>query len=202
MICANRLIDDFDAIMFDLDGTLVDTMPLHYEAYAEVMRARGLHLSQTDYMALVGPPAGEVIGLFVAAAGGSQESIDIAALHREKKIAFERILTACRPTLLPAAAILDAARGAVRCALVSSGNRRGVTAILAAVDWSDRFEVIVTGDDVENGKPDPEPYRRAADALGIPPARCAALEDTSAGLASARDAGMTAFDVIDLTVAA
>ena len=202
MIRANRLIDDFDAIMFDLDGTLVDTMPLHYEAYAEVMKARGLYLSQADYLALVGPPAGEVIGLFVAASGGDRTAVDVTALHGEKKIAFERILARRQPTRLPAAAILDAARGNVRCALVSSGNRRGVTAILAALGWSDRFEAIVTGDDVENGKPHPEPYRRAAEMLGVPPARCVALEDTPAGIASARDAGMTALDVADLSVAA
>lgn len=198
MICTNRLIAEFDAIMFDLDGTLVDTMPLHYEAYAEVMRAHGLHLRQADYMALAGPPASEAISLFVAAAGGDRSAVNAAALHGEKKVAFERILAVCRPRRLAAAAILDAARGSVRCALVSSGNRRGVTAILEAMGWSDRFNAIVTGDDVENGKPDPEPYRRAAEMLGVSPERCAALEDTPAGIASARGAGMTAFDIADL----
>ena len=200
MIYVNRLIDDFDAIMFDLDGTLVDTMPLHYEAYAEAMSARGLHLFQTDYLALVGPPAGEVISHFVKAAGGNPELVDVKALHNDKKAAFERILAVRPPERLRAAAVLDAANGKARCALVSSGNRRGVTAILTALGWSDRFKAIVTGDDVENGKPDPEPYLRAAQLLGVTPERCVALEDTAAGIASAQAAGMTAIDVVDLAV--
>jgi HAD superfamily hydrolase (TIGR01509 family) len=202
MPSANRLIDDFDAILFDLDGTLVDTMPLHHEAYAQVLRAHGLHLSWPDYMALVGPPASEVIGNFVTAAGGNPGSFDLARLHSDKKAAFADILATRRPERLPAARILDAAKGKTRCALVSSGNRHGVTAIVRILEWSDRFEVIVTGDDVTNGKPDPEPYRLAASMLGIAPDRCVVLEDTPAGMASARNAGMAAFDVADLTIAA
>lgn len=199
MISANQLTADFDAIMFDLDGTLVDTMPLHYQAYAEVMRTRGLHLSEADFIELVGPPAAEVIGRFITAAGGDPESVDAAALHDEKKVAFERMLSARRPVRLPAAAILEAVSGKVGCALVSSGNRRGVAAILATLGWSDRFRAIVTGDDVENGKPNPEPYLLAAEMMGVSPERCAALEDTEAGIASARQAGMTAYDVAGLT---
>lgn len=200
MICTNSLIVEFDALMFDLDGTLVDTMPLHYAAYAEVMRTRGLHLREADYLTLVGPPAGEVIGLFVLAAGGDPALVDAVVLHSEKKVAFERMLAVRQPRRLAAAAILDAARGSVRCALVSSGNRRGVTAILASMGWSNCFDAIITGDDVDNGKPDPEPYCRAAETLGVLPERCAALEDTPAGIASARDAGMTAFDVANLAL--
>jgi HAD superfamily hydrolase (TIGR01509 family) len=194
------LIDHFDALMFDLDGTLVDTMPLHYEAYAEVLRTRGLNLEWSDFSALVGPPAGEVIGLFVAAAGGNRNAFDAKQIHAEKKAAFERRLTRAELTLLPAANLLEAAAGKLPCALVSSGNRHGVDAIIAALGWGSRFAVTITGDDVTRGKPDPEPYRLAAKALGIAAGRCAALEDTEAGLASARAAGMIAFDVTLPTV--
>lgn len=196
------LIDDFDAIMFDLDGTLVDTMPLHYQAYAEVFRARGLHLKQADYDALVGPPAADVIGLFVVAAGGDRDAFEWTELHAEKKAVFEHRLTSTALTLLPAARLLDAATGRVPCALVSSGNRRGVGAIVAALNWTDRFAATISGDDVTHGKPHPEPYLLAAQALGVVPGRCAALEDTAAGLASARAAGMAAFDVTQPAFAA
>ena len=197
---ANRLIERFDAIMFDLDGTLVDTMPLHYAAYAEVMDSRGLHLSRSAYMALIGPPAREALGLFVEASGGDRGAVDLAALHDEKKVTFERIIAAGRLAPLPAFDILMAAAGKVRCGLVSSGNKRGVSATLNALGWSKYFDTIVTGDDVMKGKPDPEPYRLAAELMKVSPARCVALEDAPAGLASARAAGMIAYDVTNLTV--
>jgi beta-phosphoglucomutase len=202
MPSASHLIDAFDAILFDLDGTLVDTMSLHYEAYKQVLQDHGLQLAWADYIALVGPPASEVIGSFVTAAGGDPARFELRRLHDDKKAAFADILATRQPQRLPAADILDTAAGQVRCALVSSGNRHGVSAILQALGWSERFEVIVTGDDVANGKPDPEPYRLAATLMDIAPARCAVLEDTPAGLISARASGMTAFDVADLPFAA
>lgn len=188
-------IDDFDAILFDLDGTLVDTMPLHYRAYSAAFRKRGYELGWETYMRLVGPPAREAIREFALAAGWHCDTNDINEVHAEKKTFFEEELRTSSPKILPAAELLESIAGSKRSALVSSGNRRGVTAILDALGWQRHFEVVITGDDVLNGKPDPEPYLRAAAALEVAPASCLVLEDTQDGLASARAAGMTAFDV-------
>lgn len=188
-------IDDFDAIMFDLDGTLVDTMPLHYRAYSAAFRKRGYELGWATYMRLVGPPAREAIREFALAAGWECDSREVMEVHAEKKVLFEEELRARPPRLLPAAALLDSLAGRKPSALVSSGNRHGVTAILDALGWRHHFDAVITGDDVLNGKPDPEPYLRAAVALGVAPGACLALEDTPDGLASARAAGMTAYDV-------
>lgn len=190
-----NFIEDWEALIFDLDGTLVDTMPLHYKAYSDVFRSLGLYLNWTDYVSLVGPPAREAIALFIKAAGGERLAIDPMRIHVEKKAAFERQLAEADIPLLPAAHLLEVANGRVPCALVSSGNRRGVDAIIAALGWEGRFAVTVSGDDVLRGKPDPEPYLLAAEALGVAPQKCAAFEDTPAGLKSARAAGMKAFDV-------
>ena len=165
-------ISRWDALLFDLDGTLVDTMPLHYRAYADVLAARGLSLSHADFLTEVGAPAREAIPRFVRAGGGRDCSAEeAAAIHADKKAAFAGVLATARLAPLRAAELLDAAGPDMPVALVSSGNRAGVTAILQAMGWADRFRLVVTGDDVTHGKPHPEPYLRAAPALGVPPAR-------------------------------
>lgn len=194
-------LDRFDAILFDLDGTLVDTMPMHHQAYQSVFIARGMTLDWPTFMSIVGAPARETIKRFVQAAGRDCDADEAACLHAEKKAVFERNLASAKPPLLPAAHLLSTIRRSRRCGLVSSGNRRGVEAILDALGWSEWFEVVVTGDDVFNGKPHPEPYLRAAKALNVAPSSCLVLEDTKDGLDSARAAGMSAFDVAELTIA-
>ena len=186
----------FAAYLFDLDGTLVDTMPLHYRAYAEVFAEDGLILKQEDYAALVGAPARIALPKFLASAGeaGADEA-RVAEVHARKKVAFDFILETTRPALLPASRILDRVRGVRPCALVSSGNRHGVEAIVRVMGWGDAFGVVITGDDVARGKPDPEPFLMAAGRLGVTAADCVAFEDTVEGLESARRAGMRAVDV-------
>lgn len=186
----------FKALLFDLDGTLVDTMPLHGKAYADVFAARGFRLSMSDYLAQVGPPAGVALPLFMAAAGMPEITVEIArAIHREKKIRFKQIVATGAVPTLAAAQLLTRFHGIKPMAIISSGNRDGVDAIIAALGWSEYFDAVLTGDDVTRGKPDPEPYLRGAVRLGVEPAFCLALEDTEAGLMSARAAGMSVIDV-------
>lgn len=189
---------DWGALLFDLDGTLVDTMPLHFRAYAAVLAARRLRLDQADYLVAVGAPAREAIPRFLAACGApAPDAATVAAIHAEKKAAFAEGLAAGPPAALPAAALLDRAAGRLPLGLVSSGNRAGVSAILAAMGWAARFGVVVTGDDGLRGKPHPDPFLRAAAALGVAPAACLVLEDTADGLGAARAAGMAALDVAE-----
>ena len=190
------VIDDHAALLFDLDGTLVDTMPLHYRCYAEVLAARKLVLSEEAYLAAVGAPAREAIPRFFAAAGAAHPDAQaIAAVHAEKKAALRTLLAGERPVALAAAALLDAARGRVRLGLVSSGNREGVGLLLAAMGWETTFDVVVSGDDLPRGKPHPDPYLHAAATLGVAPPDCLVLEDTVSGIEAARAAGMKVVDV-------
>lgn len=187
----------FEAVLFDLDGTLIDSMPLHYGAYRDVFSARGWALEEAVFMSLVGAPARVAIGKFLDAVGGPVDDGElITAIHNEKKAALKRMLDHGPPIIrLPAADLLDRIPHEQRCALVSSGNRDGVTALVAVAGWSDRFEVTVTGDDVQNGKPHPEPFLQAAERLGVEPKDCIVLEDTKDGCVAAAAAGMTVFDV-------
>lgn len=192
-------IDKFEALLFDLDGTLVDTMRLHYSAYADVLARRGLKLKEAAFMATIGAPAREAIPRFLEAAGAKgTTAADVAAIHVDKKAVFERLVANGDISLLPAARLLEWARGRKKLALVSSGNKDGVTALLWAMRWTDVFDVVISGDDVSRGKPDPEPYLAAAAALRIAPRNCLVLEDTEAGLASGKAAGMAVLDVTEL----
>lgn len=187
----------FEALLFDLDGTLVDTMPMHGKAYADVFATRGYRLSMADYLAHVGPPARVAVPLFMAAAGMRDITDEVAgAVHREKQLRFAELLATEAVPTLPASQLLARFQGEKPMALVSSGNRGGVDAIIAALGWADYFGAVVTGDDVTRGKPDPEPYLRAAALLGVAPGQCLAFEDTESGVSAAVAAGMS---VIDLT---
>lgn len=189
-------LSEFDALLFDLDGTLVDTMPLHYRAYAQVFQERGLALAERDYLGAVGAPARHAIPLMLRAAGATGHTEeDVAAIHRLKKGAFADILHTTRPTALPASRLIEPLAGSKKLAVVSSGNSDGVRAIIASMGWSEIFDVVISGDDVVKGKPDPEPYLLAAARLGVVPARCLVLEDAQAGLESGRAAGMSVLDV-------
>ena len=188
----------FDAWLCDLDGTLAATMALHYRAYAAVFARLGGTLSRADFDALVGPPARVTIPLFARAAGLDLSAIPTTdALHSAKKAELDELVAAGEVEPLEAAALVLDAPDHIRIAVVTSGNRQGATAIIAAIGLKKRVSFIISGDDVTHGKPDPEPYALAAERLGIAPDRCLVLEDHPDGIASATAAGMTVIDVTE-----
>jgi len=192
-------IDRYDALLFDLDGTLIDTMPLHYQAYAEVLGQRGLRITEAAFMSAIGEPARKAIPLFLKAAGiKTIAASDVASIHQEKKKVFERALATAHLAPLQAASLLVAAKGRRKIGLVSSGNRPGVIALITAMQWDRMFDVVISGDDVAKGKPDPEPYLAAAAFLGVDPKNCLVLEDTKSGFEAGAAAGMTVLDVTRL----
>ena len=191
-------IANYQAILFDLDGTLVDTMPLHYAAYAGALQSRGLTLDWVGFMNLIGPPAKDAIPLFVKSAGGNCDALEVAKIHNEKKVIFSRNLEEQVLKILPAARFLSEIKNWQLSALVTSGNRLGAKAILEKLNWAGRFDTVVTGDDVTCGKPDPEPFLLAAKRLNVLPARCIVFEDTIDGVVSARTAGMTVVNVTEV----
>lgn len=189
-------IEDYGALLFDLDGTLVDTMPLHYRAYAQVFAKLGLTLTEPAFMSVVGAPAPVAIPKMLAAIGAdARDSAEVAAIHEAKKAAFLAILADAPPRALPASAVLAEWHERKPTALVSSGNRAGVNAIVERMGWQGWFDAIVGGDETARGKPHPDPYLHAATMLGVDPAICLVFEDTDDGLAAATSAGMGRIDV-------
>lgn len=183
---------DILAIAFDFDGTLVDTLHLHYKAYQQVFSEMDIELTSQDFFSNIGGKATEAIPLFLR---GRDTPLSIKQIHDRKKQVIVGMFQTAEITILPTASLLPLFHGKLPLALVSSGSRHGIELLLDRLAWKPYFEVIVTGEDTAKSKPDPAPYLLAASTLGVDPACFAAFEDTTAGLDSARRAGMVAFDV-------
>ena len=179
------------ALLFDCDGTLVDTMPLHWQAWMETLHAFGIEISQ-EFLAVY---RGATVTDIVAAVGrATGKTIDVAAFVPRKQGRFRELL----PGVQEIALVADLARaqyGHLPMAVVSGGCRRNVLASLEATGLDRCFSVVLTSDDPFPGKPAPDILLEAARRLGVPPEFCQVFEDGDLGLDAARAAGMLATDV-------
>ncbi len=187
------------AIVFDFDGIIVDSEPLHYRAFLKVVEPLGVHFDYARYIT-------DYIGyddrdFFRVVARDFNLPFDAAKLPDfvlAKAKAFADICAeGVRP--LPGAVELILAAGAVMpIALCSGALQHDIDLILPALDRGQvpkLFRAVVTADQVKRSKPDPESYGLAVRKLGLPPAACLAIEDTPAGLTSAKGAGLRTLGV-------
>ena len=174
------------AVLWDMDGTLVDTEPYWIEVEHDLVRAHGGTWTHEHAMQLVGNDLLES-GRYIREHGGVDlEPAEIVEILLDGVIGRVEHAVPWRPGARELLAELNA--GGVPCALVTMSYRRFVAPVLEALP-ADTFEVVVTGDAVTRGKPDPEPYLQAAHLLGLPPERCLAIEDSNTGARSAESAG-------------
>jgi HAD superfamily hydrolase (TIGR01509 family) len=181
----------FDAVIFDMDGVLVDGEPLHFEAVNEILGAEGRSMSFEQYRPHMGTKYGwgEMIPQF----GLSHSHEHYRSLFRD--LMTERYSTRSAP--LPGAVQL--VRGLQRAhmplSIASSSIRVWVEACLTRIGLRDAFPQLTTGDEVTIGKPDPAIYSLAASRLNVPPANILVFEDAPAGIVAAKAAGMTCWAV-------
>ena len=184
------------AIVFDFDGVVVDSEPLHYQAFVMVGKSIGFSFSYDQYVAqYIGFDDRDAFRLMLAVSGEDATDERLAQLCADKQKAFDVLApmaAASGAIAIPGALdLIDAAHAAGRPMAIASGaTQADIHLMLTLLDRRDRFELIVAADDVEKSKPDPSTYALAAERLGIDPARCLAIEDTKAGLMSAQGAGM------------
>jgi mannitol-1-/sugar-/sorbitol-6-phosphatase len=179
------------AVLFDLDGVLVDSYRVVQRAWRRW--ASEHDIPAEDVLAVIhGRTAREVIRMFAPHVDVAEQVVRVSSYEAQDRGDL---------TVVPGAreCLRVARRG--RWAVVTSGARGLATARLAAVGLP-APEIMVTADDVTSGKPDPEPYQRAALALGVPVAECVVVEDAPAGLLAAKRAGMTALAVTTTHAAA
>ena len=174
------------AVLWDMDGTLVETEPYWIEAEYELADEHGGTWSEAHALNLVGNDLIESGRYIREHAGIDLEPADIVEQLLDKVTARIRRAVPWRPGALELLADLHAQ--GVRCALVTMSYRRFVAPVLTALPEGS-FEVVVTGDAVTQGKPHPEPYLKAAALLGVDPSTAVAIEDSNTGVRSAEAAG-------------
>jgi HAD superfamily hydrolase (TIGR01509 family) len=187
------------AVLFDMDGLLVDSEPVWFEAEQAVMARLGGHWGARDQQALLGGSLDRTVSRLLAKAA---RPVTAERGHVARWLVDEmaRRIRARSVPLQPGAGRLlaELARAGIPCALVTSSSRAVLEAVLTVTGLS--FPVTVCGEDVRRAKPDPEPYLLAAARLGVPPAGCVVLEDSPAGVAAARAAGCAAVAVPSVPV--
>lgn len=177
---------EFRAYLFDCDGTIVDSMPLHYEAWKEALAKWGCPFDEKLFYSWGGRPTVDIVASLNELNGLQMPPEEVA--HEKELLYFELL-----PTLqvIPEVVeIINARQGQIPFAVVSGGKRESVVRSLKIVHLEDRFETMVTADDYKNGKPAPDCFLMAAERLGIAPEHCLVFEDTETGIRAATAAGM------------
>ncbi|MEI6675249.1 MAG: HAD family phosphatase [Verrucomicrobiota bacterium] len=178
----------FDAVIFDCDGTLVDSMPAHFEAWRDALTLYGAGgvMQEDVFLAMGGRPSRDIVAELNDQYGLKLDPEAIALAKREAF--FKRIGSI---TLIDEVAeFAKSLRGRVPMAVASGSTRRVIEKTLQRLGISDWFDEVVTSEDVAEGKPAPDIFLHAAKLLGVTPLKCLVLEDAPAGILAAQRAGM------------
>lgn len=178
-------------LIFDCDGTLADSMPLHWASWHDEFAAHGLSCPQEFLDARKGAYVTDIVREYNHLYGASLDPEQFAS--RKEKRSMEKLRTV-RP-IQPVVDIVNQYRNKLPMAVVSGGNRTNVILTLEVLGLTDAFATVVTSGDGFASKPEPDMFVEAARRLGVSPDVCLVYEDGDMGLKAARSAGMTAVDV-------
>jgi HAD superfamily hydrolase (TIGR01509 family) len=181
-------------IIFDCDGTLADSMPLHWRTWQIIAPRYGLSLSEERFYSLGGVPARDTVRTLSAEQG---IALDPVAVAHEKEALYLTLIAHVEPINI----VVNVARenyGKIPLAVASGGNRQVIEQVLDHLGIRHLFQAIVTNEDVARQKPAPDIFLEAARRIGVPPQFCRAYEDTDLGMQAIRAAGMEAVDVREL----
>ena len=179
------------ALIFDCDGTLADTMPLHWRAWQVVAQRYHLDFPEERFYAMGGVPSRDILKMLSREQG---QKIYPIAVSKEKEAAYIPFL----PTVQPVEVVVNIARehfGIIPMAVASGGIQAHINDVLTHLGIRHLFQAVVTSEDVTRQKPAPDIFLEAARRLGVAPQFCRAYEDTELGLEAIRAAGMEAVDV-------
>jgi mannitol-1-/sugar-/sorbitol-6-/2-deoxyglucose-6-phosphatase len=184
------------AVVFDMDGVLIDTEPVWRSVEIEVFDSLGLHLTEADCRQTMGMRVGEMVRLWQARqpwsgatvadvveriVGGVSEHVRTRGVAMDGAVEAVRLVGSC----------------GLRCAVASSSPRPLIDAVVARLGIADVVDAVCSAEDEVHGKPAPDVYLRAAGLLGVRPAACLAVEDSALGVLSARAAGMPCVAIPD-----
>jgi HAD superfamily hydrolase (TIGR01509 family) len=178
-----------EAVIFDCDGTLVDSEPLARAAWERTLAPYGYAVDEADYPGLVGLPFARVHGFFAERVPAGLPPAE-AFWEDYAGALFALIDTELRPFADALATVEELREGGIAVAVASSSPRARLDRTLQRAGLSGAFAVSVAGDEVEHGKPAPDMFLAAAAALRVAPHRCAVIEDSPPGVAAGLAAGM------------
>lgn len=181
-----------EAIVFDFDGVVVDSEPIHFRAIQAVAGPLGFEMDWQRYLRdLIGYDDRDAFRTILTELGKPADEGRIVELCVQKQDAIDRMIAEGVPMIAGARQLIEAAHNEnLPIAIASGATRRDITQMLEGLDLLDCFPMIVSADDVEHSKPHPRTYQLAAERLKIAPGSCLAIEDTAFGIQSARGAGM------------
>ena len=177
---------DFAAYIFDCDGTLGDTMPLHYSAWCAALKECNCDFSEALFYELGGVPTERIVEILNERHGYHLPVKETACIKEELYLKGVEQIAPIEPVV----EIVNQVYGKLPIAVASGGHRRIVTRTLTCLGIVEKFNAIICAEDYRLGKPHPDPFLTAAERLGVAPEKCLVFEDTNTGLEAARAAGM------------
>lgn len=184
------------ALVFDFDGVIVNSEPMHERAIRMAFQSCGLPANWTDWRRYAGHGDRNGFKLILADQGLPIDPPTFTRLQDAKQRLITELIASGEPPAYPGAVdLIRAAAGAMPIAVASGSRPHEIRPILQRLGVDDLVRTLVSADDVANTKPDPEPYLKAAQALGVAPEDCLAIEDTPTGVRAAVAAGFTVVGV-------
>jgi beta-phosphoglucomutase family hydrolase len=183
-------------LIFDCDGTLANTMPLHWRAWQMIIQRHGFHFPEDRFYSLGGVPSRDILRMLAEEQG---RSFDHIAIAHEKEEAYLPLMAQVEP-IHGVVEIAKAHHGKIPMAVASGGTQRIICLVLEHLKIRDLFDAVVTSEMVKHQKPAPDIFLEAARRIGVEPKSCRAYEDTDLGLQAIRAAEMEAVDVRKLLV--
>jgi len=178
-------------LVFDCDGTLADTMPLHWHAWQLITQRHNLHFPEDRFYSLGGVPSRDILKMLSEEQG---RPLDHIAVAHEKENAYLPLMARVEP-IHAVVEIAKANFGKIPMAVASGGTQPIIIDVLEHLKIRHLFNAVVTSEMVKNQKPAPDIFLEAARRIGVEPQFCRAYEDTDLGLQAIRSAGMDAVDV-------
>lgn len=177
---------EFKAYLFDFDGTIADTMGVHFVAWNKALETYGVSLTRDQHLGWAGRPTREIVKLL-----SDLHEVELSPdeISKAKEIHYTGTIGGVK-AIVPVVDIIKAADGKVPMAIVSGSRRKQVETTLRHLQLEKYFDVLVCAEDYKNGKPDPDCFLMAAEALRAEPKDCLVFEDGELGIESARRAGM------------
>jgi beta-phosphoglucomutase family hydrolase len=181
----------FAAYLFDCDGTIADSMPLHYVAWTKALAEWNCTFDERLFYAWGGTPTVEIVSQLNKRHGLNMPPEQVSS---RKEDLYMELLPQLK-AIPDVVEHIEARHGQIPLAVVSGGGRDSVTASLTSLKLLNRFDVLVCAEDYKKGKPDPEAFLLAAAKVGVSPEACLVFEDTDLGIQAAKAAGMASVKI-------